>query len=57
MPAKLKRQIEENEQSVAAQRRFLANQEEERKRVNARFDDELATLKKLWASNGVAEAR
>ena len=58
LPAKLKRQIEENEQSVAAQKRFLANQDEERKRVNARFDEELATLKKLWSpAPGVAEAR
>lgn len=57
MPAKLKRQIEENEQSVAAQQRFLANQEEEKKRVNARFDEELATLKKLWSPTpGMAAA-
>ena len=57
MPAKLKRQIEENEQSVAAQQRFVANQEEEKKRVNARFDEELATLKKLWSPAGVTEAQ
>ena len=58
MPAKLKRQFEENDQAVAAQQRFKANQEEEKKRVNARFDDELAMLKKLWApAPGVAEAR
>jgi hypothetical protein len=56
MPPKLKRQFEENEQSTAAQKRFLANQEEEKKRVNARFDEELATLKKLWTANGVADA-
>ena len=56
MPAKLKRQIEENEASVAAQQRFLANQDEERKRVNARFDEELAQLKKLSAPANVAEA-
>jgi hypothetical protein len=56
IPFKLKRQIEENEQSVAAQQRFVANQEEEKKRVNARLDDELATLKKLWSPSGVAVA-
>ena len=55
MPAKLKRQIEENENAVAAQQRFMANQDEEKKRVNARFDDELAQLKKLWAP-AVADA-
>ena len=55
MPSKLKRQIEENENSVAAQQRFVANQDEEKKRVNARFDEELAQLKKLWAP-ALAEA-
>lgn len=48
-PAKLKRQIDENEQQVAAQARFIANQEEEKKRVNARYDQELARLRVLWA--------
>jgi len=57
MPPKLKRQFEENDQAVAAQQRFVANQEEEKKRVNARFDEELATLKKLWnQAPGVAVA-
>jgi len=57
MPPKLKRQFEENDQAVAAQQRFVANQEEEKKRVNARFDEELATLKKLWnPAPGVAAA-
>ncbi|MDB5859306.1 MAG: hypothetical protein JWQ76_2995 [Ramlibacter sp.] len=56
MPGKLRRQIEENESSVAAQQRFVANQEEEKKRVNARFDEELAQLKKLWVPASVAEA-
>lgn len=48
-PAKLRRQIEENEQQVAGQQRFIADQEEERTRINARFDEELARLKVLWA--------
>lgn len=47
-PPKLKRQFEENDQQVAAQKRYVANQEEEKKRVNARFDEELAKLKNLW---------
>jgi len=49
MPAQLKRKIEENEQQIAGQQRFLANQDEEKRRINARFDEELATLKTLWA--------
>jgi hypothetical protein len=49
VPPKLKRQIEENEQHVAAQGRFIANQDEEKKRINAQFDEELVKLKQLWA--------
>jgi hypothetical protein len=48
-PPKLKRQIEENEQQMAAQLRFIDAQGEEKKRIDARFDDELARLKPLWA--------
>lgn len=51
-PALLKRKFDENEQSVAAQKRFIANQEEEKKRLNARFDEELARLKPLWGDAG-----
>jgi hypothetical protein len=50
MPAQLKRKIEENEQQIGGQQRFLANQDEEKRRINARFDEELATLKTLWAT-------
>ncbi|MES2940966.1 MAG: DUF4124 domain-containing protein [Pseudomonadota bacterium] len=47
-PARLKRQFEENEQHAAAQKRFIANQQEEIARVNERFDHELARLQGLW---------
>lgn len=47
-PQSLRRQIEEVNQSVSVQRRFIADQEIEVRRVNARFDDELARLKQLW---------
>ena len=40
---------EENEQNQGAQRRFLQDQQAERARVNARFDEELAKLRPLWA--------
>lgn len=55
-PPKLKRQVEDNEQQIAAQERFLEAQEEERQRINARFDEELARLKLLWARVGVPSA-
>jgi hypothetical protein len=48
-PAYLRRQQEENAQSQLVQRRFIADQEGEIRRVNARFDDELGRLKALWA--------
>ena len=49
-PAYLRRQLEENTQSQAVQRRFIGEQEAETRRVNARFDDELVRLKQLWAA-------
>lgn len=49
MPPKLKRQIEDVNKQLDAQRRFVADQEVEKVRVNARFDEELARLKLLWA--------
>lgn len=49
-PAYLRRQWEENTQSHAVQQRFIAEQEAESKRVNARFDDELVRLRQLWTT-------
>ncbi|WP_327079890.1 DUF4124 domain-containing protein [Polaromonas sp. CG_9.5] len=48
-PASLKRKLEENDSSIAVQQRFILDQEMEKKRVNQRFDEELAKLKQLWA--------
>jgi hypothetical protein len=48
-PARLKRELEENDRSVAVQKRFIADQDDEKKRVNTRFDEELSRLRKLWA--------
>lgn len=55
-PPKLRRQVEDNEQQMAAQQRFIAAQDEEKKRVNDRFDQELAQLKLLWAQSGATTA-
>jgi Domain of unknown function (DUF4124) len=51
-PLSLKRQIEDNNNSVAVQKRFVADQEGEKKRINMRFDEELAKLKSLWLLTG-----
>lgn len=48
-PPSLRRQVEEVNQSLAVQGRFIADQDGELKRVNARFDEELLRLKHLWA--------
>ncbi len=47
-PAYVRRELEENIQSQAVQKRFIEEQESEIRRVNARFDDELVRLRQLW---------
>lgn len=49
MPAKLKQQLESNDAAVAAQRDVQVQQAGEMERIGARFDAELAHLKRLWA--------
>ncbi len=49
VPLKVRRLVEENNTNMAAQKRFIQEQESEKKRVNARFDEELAQLRRLWA--------
>ena len=51
IPAKLKSQLEEVNKQLDAQRRFVADQEVEKVRLNARFDEELARLRSLWAQS------
>lgn len=56
VPPRLKRQIEEHQQHMAAQKRFIANQEREKQQLNARFDEELGKLKQLWAERAATPA-
>jgi chromosome segregation ATPase len=51
-PASLRRQIEDNDRSVTVQKQFISDQDEEKKRANGRFDEELARLRVLWAQVG-----
>lgn len=53
-PSMLKRQFDENAQQLAAQQRFIASQQEEIARINARYDEELARLRTLWAQRSAA---
>jgi Domain of unknown function (DUF4124) len=48
IPAALSRQIEDNDRSVEVQKRFIGDQDDEKRRANARFDEELGRLRKLW---------
>ena len=49
VPPSLRRLVDDNEKSMAVQERFIADQEAEMVRVNARFDEELQRLQQLWA--------
>ncbi len=53
-PAVLRRQIEDNIASIDAQQRFIGDQESEKNRVNARFDEELARLSPMWQASASA---
>lgn len=55
-PPSVRRQVDEVVQSLAIQVRFIADQDGELKRVNARFDEELVRLKQLWAMQSPAAA-
>lgn len=48
-PGAVRRRLDDNTQSVAVQNRFISEQEDEKKRVNARFDEERGRLKTLWS--------
>lgn len=53
IPPPLKRRLEENESNVALQKRFIADQDFGRQRINQRFDEELGKLRQLWALMGL----
>lgn len=55
-PGPLKRRIEENDSSIALQKKFIADQDVEKQRVNQRFDEELVKLRQLWAMTALPGA-
>ena len=55
-PMNLRRQLAENDENVQEQQRFLAAQEQEKRRVNRRFDAELLQLKRLWSAQNLRPA-
>ena len=46
-PAWLKHRVADNAEQLASHKRLVADQMDEKKRINARFDEELARLKQL----------
>jgi hypothetical protein len=48
-PASLRRRAEENARNTSEQRQFMAHQDQEVGRTNARFDEELTRLRPQWA--------
>ena len=55
-PPALKRQLDEADGNMAAQKRLLAEQDAEKKRITERFDAEAAKLKPQWDMAGVSSA-
>ena len=55
-PMTLRRQIAEQDDALAEQKRFVIAQEAEKRRVNQRFDAELAQLRPLWAAKAAAQS-
>lgn len=51
-PILLKLRRQDNESNLLAQQKFMLEQEQEKKRINQRFDEELLKLKPLWTLRG-----
>ena len=49
LPRKLKARFEDNQTSIVGQKDAAANHRTEVARINARYDEELARLKRLWS--------
>ena len=52
-PAAVRQRIEDNTRSIRAQERFVGDQEDAKRQVNARFDDERRRLTPLWAGGAL----
>ena len=49
-PGALRRQVDENRSALEEQQRFIQAQEQEKRRINQRFDAELLQLRALWSA-------
>lgn len=48
-PPSAQRQLADSDLNIAEQKHFIADGEEQKKRINARFDDESAQLESAWS--------
>jgi hypothetical protein len=53
-PPQLRRQLQENADSEEEQKRFLQQQDQEKQRINQRFDAQRVQLRRLWAGEAAA---
>ena len=51
-PPTLRRQMEDVAHGIDEQKRFLVEQDNEARRINARLDEELGRLRQLWLAQG-----
>ena len=56
-PEAVRRRLDYNTQRLKAQNRFIGEKEDEKKRLNARFDDERTRLLPHWTDGGGPSAR
>ena len=56
-PSWLKRKLDDSDQQMGVQKRFLGEQAQEKQRINARFDEELVKLRELWRINAPQSSR
>lgn len=49
-PESIKLSLQDNQESLLEHQKIIADQEQEKKRVNRRFDEELARLTQLWGT-------
>jgi len=54
-PVRLQRAFADNDEAVDEQERFILTKQQEKRRINERFDAELAKLRVLWAQQRAAQ--
>ena len=56
-PRSLQRRRDDMNEQLAVQQKMIADQQTERARINARFDEELGRLQRMWGNTGGSTAQ